>query len=135
VRFACAGDRPAAAVEIRGEGLHAVSRFEKMNEERVAAGEPVFANPRNSAAGALRQLDPSITAKRPLRFFGYTVATPPGVALPFATQWELLETLAKWGIPVRRRGSVASRSRGERVGRATSRLAFARSSTSRSTAA
>ena len=93
------GDVPRL-IEIRGEVYMPFSRFEKMNEERVAAGEPVFANPRNSAAGALRQLDPSISAKRPLRFFGYTVAAPPGVALPFDTQWELLETLVAWGIPV-----------------------------------
>src|SRR6476620_3362961 len=96
------GDDVPPLLEIRGECYLPFSRFEKMNEERVAAGEPVFANPRNAAAGSLRQLDPAITAKRPLRFFGYTVATPPGVALPFATQWELLETLAKWGIPVAR---------------------------------
>jgi len=93
------GDVPRL-MEIRGEVYMPFSRFEKMNEERIAAGEPVFANPRNSAAGALRQLDPSITAKRPLRFFGYTVAVPQGVALPFDTQWELLETLGQWGIPV-----------------------------------
>ena len=93
------GDVPRL-MEIRGEVYMPFSRFEKMNEERVAAGEPVFANPRNSAAGALRQLDPSITAKRPLRFFGYTVAVPQGVTLPFDTQWELLETLGQWGIPV-----------------------------------
>ena len=54
------------------------TRSSSMNEERVAAGEPVFANPRNSAAGALRQLDPAITATRPLRFFGYAVAAPAG---------------------------------------------------------
>jgi DNA ligase (NAD+) len=47
-----------------------------MNEERAKAGEPVFANPRNAAAGALRQLDPAITAARPLRFFGYGVVVP-----------------------------------------------------------
>ena len=93
------GDVPRL-MEIRGEVYMPFSLFEKMNEERVAAGEPVFANPRNSAAGALRQLDPSITAKRPLRFFGYTVAAPQGVTLPFDTQWELLETLTTWGIPV-----------------------------------
>jgi DNA ligase (NAD+) len=87
-------------VEIRGEVYMPFSGFEKMNEDRVAAGEPVFANPRNAAAGALRQLDSAITAKRPLRFFGYTVAVPAGVALPFDTQWDLLETLARWGIPV-----------------------------------
>ncbi len=94
------GDDVPRLLEIRGEVYMPFSRFEKMNEERVAAGEPVFANPRNSAAGALRQLDPSITAKRPLRFFGYTVAVPPGVALPFDTQWGLLEALQRWGIPV-----------------------------------
>src|SRR5581483_551882 len=63
-------------------------------------GEPVFANPRNAAAGSLRQLDPAVTAKRALRFFGFAVAAPPGSALPFTTQWELLETLQRWGIPV-----------------------------------
>src|SRR5258707_220837 len=51
-------------------------------------------------AGSLRQLDPSVSARRPLRFFGYTVAAPPGTDLPFETQWELLDTLERWGIPV-----------------------------------
>src|SRR3954453_13278892 len=87
-------------MEIRGEVYMPFSGFERMNEERVAAGEPVFANPRNSAAGALRQLDPAVTAKRPLRFFGYSVTLPPGVTLPFGTQWGLLEALQRWGIPV-----------------------------------
>jgi len=94
------GDDVPALVEIRGECYLPFSLFEKLNEERVAAGEPVFANPRNSAAGSLRQLDPAITAQRPLRFFGYTVAVPPGTSLPFETQWELLDTLARWGVPV-----------------------------------
>ncbi|HEX6058606.1 MAG TPA: NAD-dependent DNA ligase LigA, partial [Gemmatimonadaceae bacterium] len=87
-------------VEIRGEVYMQFSRFERMNEQRVRDGEPVFANPRNAAAGALRQLDPSITAARPLRFYGYSVAAPPRTPLPFRTQTELLETLAAWGIPV-----------------------------------
>ena len=92
---------PAGTIEIRGEVYMAFSGFERMNEERVRAGEPVFANPRNAAAGALRQLDPRITAARPLRFFGYAVATAPGAPAPaFATQWALLEALAAWGIPV-----------------------------------
>jgi DNA ligase (NAD+) len=94
------GDDVPSLLEIRGEVYMPFSRFEKMNEERVAAGEPVYANPRNSAAGALRQLDPSITARRPLRFFGYTAAVPAGITLPFDTQWELLQTLSRWGIPV-----------------------------------
>ncbi|HYW50970.1 MAG TPA: NAD-dependent DNA ligase LigA, partial [Gemmatimonadaceae bacterium] len=94
-------DSPPALLEIRGEAYFPFSRFEKMNEERTAAGEPVFANPRNAAAGALRQLDPAITARRPLRFFGYSAVHPDGVgALPFTTQHELLGQLAAWGIPV-----------------------------------
>lgn len=86
--------------EVRGEVYMPFSRFEQMNAERVRNEEPVFANPRNAAAGALRQLDPRITASRPLRFFGYTVALPGGAPHPFATQWELLEALGAWGVPV-----------------------------------
>ena len=94
------GDDVPPLLEVRGECYLPFSLFEKLNEERVSAGEPVFANPRNSAAGSLRQLDPASTAKRPLRFFGYTVAVASGTALPFDTQWDLLDTLARWGIPV-----------------------------------
>src|SRR3954464_3556465 len=93
-------DDVPSLLEIRGEVYMPFAAFEKLNEERVAAGEPVYANPRNTAAGALRQLDPSITARRPLHFFGYTVAVPAGTAVPMSTQWELLETLARWGVPV-----------------------------------
>lgn len=93
-------DSPPEVIEIRGEVYYPFDRFEAMNEARVAAGEPVFANPRNAAAGALRQLDPAMTAKRPLRFYGYSVATPPGASLPFRTQTEVLEALGAWGIPV-----------------------------------
>jgi len=86
-------------VEVRGEVYFPFSAFESLNAKRVAAGEPVFANPRNSAAGSLRQLDPGVTAGRPLRFFGYAVALPGDK--PFArTQTELLDTLAAWGIPI-----------------------------------
>ncbi|MBI2407705.1 MAG: NAD-dependent DNA ligase LigA [Gemmatimonadetes bacterium] len=95
-----AGSGWPALIEIRGEVYMTFDGFEKMNAERVKAGEPVFANPRNSAAGALRQKDPAVTAKRPLRFFGYAYAVPGITTLPFATQWELLDTLASWGIPV-----------------------------------
>jgi len=89
-----------ALIEIRGEVYMTFDGFEKMNAERVAAGEPVFANPRNSAAGALRQKDPAVTARRPLRFFGYAFAVPGTTSLPFDTQWDLLETLVGWGLPV-----------------------------------
>ena len=105
------GDRLPPVVEIRGEVYMPFDRFERMNEERVRAGEPVFANPRNAAAGALRQLDPAVTASRPLRFFGYSVVAPPRTPLPFRTQSELLDTLAAWGVPVaperRRCGTLA----------------------------
>lgn len=94
------GDVPVGRIEIRGEIYMPFDGFEKMNEARVQSGEPVFANPRNAAAGALRQLDPAVTAQRPLRFFGYSVASADPSELPFRTQWELLERLAKWGIPV-----------------------------------
>src|SRR4051812_23540444 len=87
-------------MEIRGEVYMPFSGFERMNEDRVAVGDPVFANPRNAAAGALRQLDPRITASRPLRFFGYAIALPDGEDLPVDTQSGLLEQLAAWGIPV-----------------------------------
>ncbi len=94
------GKSPKGRVEIRGEVYLPFDAFERMNEERVRAGEPVFANPRNSAAGSLRQLDPGVSAKRPLRFFGYSAVTGDAASLPFRTQWELLETLEAWGIPV-----------------------------------
>ncbi|HEX7595172.1 MAG TPA: NAD-dependent DNA ligase LigA [Gemmatimonadaceae bacterium] len=91
---------PKGRIEIRGEIYFPFDRFEQMNEARVRAGEPVFATPRNSAAGSLRQLDPGITASRPLRFFGYSVAAPDGIELPFETQTELLDAIAEWGVPV-----------------------------------
>ncbi len=92
------GDAPPK-LEVRGELYLPFDLFERLNEARVKAGEPVFANPRNAAAGALRQLDPAITASRPLRFFGYTAVLPNGLP-PADSQWELLDRLAAWGIPV-----------------------------------
>ena len=87
-------------MEIRGEVYMPFSGFEKMNEERVKAGEPVYANPRNSASGSLRMLDSSVTASRPLRFFGYAIAVPAGVRLGLERQSELLDQLKAWGIPI-----------------------------------
>ena len=98
------GKRIPKTVEVRGECYLPFDKFEALNAERAKAGEPVFANPRNSAAGSLRQLDSRETAKRPLRFFGYAAEAPPGVKLPFRTQWELLETLREWSIPVEKHG-------------------------------
>jgi DNA ligase (NAD+) len=92
---------PPPLLEIRGEAYYPLSKFAAMNDARAKAGEPVFANPRNAAAGALRQLDPAITAQRPLRFFGYSAVHPDGAAsVPFATQDALLTALREWGIPV-----------------------------------
>ncbi len=91
---------PKARIEVRGEVYFPFDRFEEMNAARARAGDPVFANPRNSAAGSLRMLDPAITASRPLRFFGYSVAVPDGDELPFETQSELLDALVEWGVPV-----------------------------------
>ena len=91
---------PAGRIEIRGEVYFPFDRFEKMNAERARAGDPVFANPRNAAAGSLRMLDPAVTASRPLRFFGYSVAVPDGEDLPVKTQSDLLPALVRWGVPV-----------------------------------
>ena len=87
-------------IEIRGEVYFPFDAFEALNEERAKAGEPVFANPRNSAAGSLRQLDPRVTEARPLRFFGYAYALPGSETLPYKTQMALLDALESWGIPV-----------------------------------
>jgi len=92
------GDAIPTLVEVRGEAYLPISAFTRANEERAAAGESVFANPRNSAAGALRQLDPRATASRPLAFFGYSIGLIEG--LEVGTQMEILERLASWGFPV-----------------------------------
>lgn len=94
------GSGHPAMMEIRGEVYMPFDGFERMNEERARANEPVFANPRNSAAGALRQLDPSVTAQRPLRFFGYAISVSDGERLRARTQWEVLDMLEGWGVPV-----------------------------------
>src|SRR3954462_3465962 len=91
---------PKGRIEIRGEIYFPFDRVEEMNEARARAGDPVFANPRNAASGSLRMLDPAITASRPLRFFGYSVAVPDGEDVPFETQTELLDALVEWGVPV-----------------------------------
>ncbi|MGD8277025.1 MAG: NAD-dependent DNA ligase LigA [Gemmatimonadota bacterium] len=96
------GDAPFPdVVEIRGECFMTWSGFHEMNARREAAGEPQFANPRNSTAGALRQLDPRLTAERPLRFFGFQIQTDPSRVSPLRleTQADVLEQLAAWGVP------------------------------------
>jgi DNA ligase (NAD+) len=99
LRLRAGGPSWPKVMEVRGEVYMSLPGFEKMNQGRAAEGLATFANPRNAAAGALRQLDPSITAQRPLRFFAYAVETGRGEP-PFASQWELLEALKAWGFPV-----------------------------------
>jgi len=88
--------------EIRGEVYMTLSGFERMNERRSTDGLPTFANPRNAAAGSLRQLDPSVTASRPLHFFGFQIQLDPDSRDPLGldSQPRVLETLAAWGVPV-----------------------------------
>lgn len=90
-----------ARMEVRGEVYMPLSGFAEMNARRAAEGLSTFANPRNAAAGSLRQLDPAVTAGRPLRFFAYALQTDPaGPELPVRTQSEILRALRDWGLPV-----------------------------------
>ncbi len=85
-------------IEIRGEVYMEHPGFFALNAEREKAGETVFANPRNAAAGSLRQLDPSITAKRPLKFFAYAWGEANRAIA--ATHWEALAHFRDWGLAV-----------------------------------
>ena len=85
---------------VRGEVYMRKDEFEEMNERRAEEGKDPFANPRNAAAGSLRQLDPKVTAKRPLRVFCYDVAEVE--AHGFESQMEIMETLPNWGLRVNR---------------------------------
>ena len=87
-----------SAFEVRGEIYMRHSDFEKLNSEQAKQGLKVFANPRNAAAGFVRQLDPSVTARRPLRFFAYGWGDVE--RLPADTQWGVYEALSDWGFPV-----------------------------------
>ncbi|CDL81125.1 NAD-dependent DNA ligase LigA [Xenorhabdus szentirmaii] len=93
------GEDIPARVEIRGEVFMKQAGFEKLNEEARRTGNKVFANPRNAAAGSLRQLDPRITAKRPLTFYCYGVGVLEGGELP-ESHYERLMKFKQWGLPV-----------------------------------
>ena len=86
-------------MEIRGEVYLPYASFSRANKEREKAGEPLFANPRNAAAGALRQLDPSITRRRRLRMFAYAIEIIDG-RINVRTQSDILDLLATWGFQV-----------------------------------
>ncbi|MGA7546677.1 MAG: NAD-dependent DNA ligase LigA [Methyloceanibacter sp.] len=84
--------------EVRGEIYMGRRAFQRLNDEQAARGERVFANPRNAAAGSLRQLDPAITASRPLKFFAYGWGEAP--RLPADTQWGVYQALKACGFPL-----------------------------------
>ena len=86
-------------VEVRGEVYFPKSKFEKFNAARVAEGLPAYVNPRNTAAGSLRQIDPAMTAQRPLDIFAYSVGYSEGGGLP-DTQWDTLDYLSGLGFKV-----------------------------------
>jgi DNA ligase (NAD+) len=86
-------------MEVRGEVYLPYAGFTKINEARAQGGEPLFANPRNAAAGGLRMLDPALTRKRRLRMFAFSVEPVEGT-LPARTHWETLDLLDAWGFQV-----------------------------------
>ncbi len=93
---------PPARLVVRGEAYMPLDQFEEFNRRQAELGQKTFANPRNAAAGSVRQLDPRITASRPLSIFTYAVVDsaghPPGVAV--TTQWDSLQYLGRMGFPV-----------------------------------
>lgn len=89
---------PPDLLEVRGEVYMDLGEFTKLNDERLAKGESAFANPRNAAAGSLRQLDPGITASRPLKIYCYGIGQVQGRS--FKSHWEILQGLKAWGLRV-----------------------------------
>ncbi len=89
---------PPALIEVRGECYIPLEAFRRLNEERLDAGLPVYMNPRNTAAGSLRQLDPAMTAERPLAFWSYAIGALEGIE--FHSHHEALQWLAARGFPV-----------------------------------
>lgn len=99
------GEGWPAQLEVRGEVYMPKAGFDELNARQAESGGKTFANPRNAAAGSLRQLDPRITASRPLEFCCYGIGLDSG-ALP-ATQVDMLEQLKTWGIPISRELKLA----------------------------
>lgn len=99
LRIPVAGkEPPPARLVVRGEAYMALADFEAFNRRQEERGEKTFANPRNAAAGSLRQLDPTITAARPLRLYTYAIVDADGVNITH--QWDVLEYLKRMGFPV-----------------------------------
>jgi DNA ligase (NAD+) len=121
-------DSPPRVVEVRGEVYIRRADFERLNAEQRKAGAPTYVNPRNTAAGAVRQLDPGVTAKRPLSFFAYGLGETVGWDLP-PTHSAVLDQLARWGVPVNDERAVVQGAEGlvayyERIRRLRERLPF-----------
>ena len=94
-----ADDPPPAGFEVRGEVYMTKPGFEKLNEQRADAGLPLFASPRNSAAGSLRQQDPTVTASRPLDIFLYQLGWADGEGAP-TRHWDTLQWLGELGFRI-----------------------------------
>jgi DNA ligase (NAD+) len=92
------GSKPPELLEVRGEVYMSLSDFAKLNERRAQEGLSTFMNPRNSAAGTIRQLDPKLAADRPLSFWAYGVGATAGIS--FTAHWDALEYLRKHRFPV-----------------------------------
>ncbi|NIM20150.1 MAG: NAD-dependent DNA ligase LigA [Candidatus Latescibacteria bacterium] len=92
------GERPPSMLNVRGEVHMDKADFERLNEQQKEAGEKMYANPRNLTAGSLKQLDPKITASRPLKFVAYGFGGLEGKTV--GTQWEFLMRLIEWGLPI-----------------------------------
>jgi DNA ligase (NAD+) len=93
------GENYPSVLEVRGEVYMSKADFDKLNQKQAAKGEKIFANPRNAAAGSLRQLKSRVTAQRPLSFFSYAIGAVEGVELPKSHN-EILNLLQQWGLPI-----------------------------------
>src|ERR671937_817089 len=89
-------DSPPPSLEVRGEVYLSRAAFQKINDERATNGQPLFANPRNCAAGSVRQLDSRITARRPLDVFIYALGEAEGWQP--RSQWEMIQAFRRWGF-------------------------------------
>jgi DNA ligase (NAD+) len=124
-----AGPDVPPVLEVRGEVLMLRRDFERLNERQRERGEKEFANPRNAAAGSLRQLDPKITARRPLRFFAYGIADASAVSPAPTFHSGMMDRLAGWGFPVAQERAVVKGATGlldfyERIGNARRELPY-----------
>jgi DNA ligase (NAD+) len=85
-------------LSVRGEVYMPIADFERINKRQAESGDRIYANPRNTAAGSLKQIDPRITASRSLKLFAYGIASAAGTGI--RSQWQLLEALKSWGFPI-----------------------------------